>query len=162
MSIRLTSAAMRKNILRHATSSGLLPLMTITWDDGVHSGVLRFAMHDEDVVSRSLTFTARSFRIQLPSEDPDEETPYAQIVADGVDQAIRVELRQLTAAATCLLELVDIENVDNVESSVEGDIERARIKGTTILLEFKPYNDMANIPYPGYRMTKAFGFNAIR
>ena len=100
---------------------------------------IRLVNNNEDIVSRTNTFTALAMKIALPADD-GESIPKMQIVLDNVPLELMDELRSTTTPANVAIEAVLASRPDIVEILI-----------TDLLL--------SNISYDNRKITATLGLN---
>jgi len=100
---------------------------------------IRLVNNNEDIVSRTNTFTALAMKIVLPTDD-GESIPKMQIVLDNVPLELMDELRSTTTPANVTIEAVLASRPDIVEILI-----------TDLLL--------SNISYDNRKITATLGLN---
>ena len=128
---RAISTAFASELLKQATSEGLIALLTIDWDDGVNDGTMRLVLNDTNVTYGGNTFTAAAFGVELPDED-DTDIPMLQVVMQDVDLAIRSEIRKLDSRfpATATLQfglLSQAPTITTIEQTFSGTIRNIKL-----------------------------------
>lgn len=113
MSPRDLSTTAKEAIHARVTSEAFLYLLTITHDD--LPAPIRVVNNMEDVVSRSLTYTALAFEIPIP-DSKDKELPSVQLVICNVDPAIVQAIRSISSPPSVTLELILDSDPDTVEA----------------------------------------------
>jgi hypothetical protein len=100
------------SINAQATSEVWLVLLTIS-----HPTIgtpIRLVNNNENVTSRSNTYLAFPFEIELPGEDPDQP-PKASLRIDNVDRRVVQTIRSISAPPTVTVEVILASAPDNVE-----------------------------------------------
>ena len=100
---------------------------------------IRLVNNNEDIVSRTNTFTALAMKIALPADD-GESIPKMQIVLDNVPLELMDEFRSTTTPANVVIEAILRSRPDVVEISI-----------TDLLL--------SNIQYDNRRITCSLALN---
>lgn len=78
------------------------------------SAPLRLVNNMEDITSRGDVYTALSFEVRLPDQDPDTAT-VAQLRIDNVDQRIVAAVRALQSPPKVDLEVILASDPDEIE-----------------------------------------------
>jgi hypothetical protein len=100
----------------NAQATGEVWLVLLTISHATLPTPIRLVNNNEDVVSRSNTFIAFPFEIELPGEDPDQP-PKAMLRIDNVDRRVVQTIRSITAPPTITLEVILASAPNNVEVS---------------------------------------------
>lgn len=127
-----------------------LHLVTITHDDLV--APIRLVDDRADIVSRSNTYTAWPFEIELPGEDP-ESFPGATLSLCVVDRTVLSQIRALSSAPAVTVEVIRQSAPDTVVvGPFSFDVASAQVSelGVTLALAHEP---ILNEPYPGLTYT---------
>jgi len=148
-------------ILQPSTSTGLLTLADITWDDGIHAGDLHLVVSDQDEVSNGQTYTRSSFHFELPHEE-ETEVPIFHVVFDDVDLTIRNELVKLTNHAHIKLSFARLSDPDQIGFSVEGELRNVKLDEPVALGDVHLHDDHGTAPYPAIRYSRGFGYMALQ
>jgi hypothetical protein len=158
---RNISDTLKDALLSQMSDEGILPFLTIAWNDGVYSGTIRLVLHDADIVSGGNVYVASSFDLVLPDED-ETEVPKMQIMIADIDESIREQLQKLSKPATVTLRLALFSNPDANELTISGKLRVADIEEPTCVGEIHLHEDISTSPYPAYRFSRAFGFMSLR
>jgi hypothetical protein len=108
------SEALRRAVHAQETEEAFLVLLTIEHPELEQT--IRVSSDAVDTLSRSETYLAFPFDLQLP-EEGEERPPRARLTIDNVSREIVLALRQIQAAPTVTMEVVRATEPDLVEAS---------------------------------------------
>jgi hypothetical protein len=165
---RAISNTLLADLLKQSTDEGLVPLLTVDWDDGPNSGQMRLVIHDQDVTLDGQTHTAADFGIELPDED-DSDIPMLRLSVQDPDLAVRTELRKLDSRypATARLDFALLSKsptfvAADIEMTFEGTLRSMRLGMVMLVASVEIFGDLSREPVTPIKMSPAYGFNALR
>lgn len=110
----MVSTTTQTEMFSAEADEGLLVLLTINHAD--LSAPIRVVNNTVNITSRGDLFTAFPFDITLPTDNPDT-APRARLQIDNVSREIGQAIRQISSAATMLIEVVRTDDFDTLELS---------------------------------------------
>lgn len=110
----MVSTTTQAEMFAPEADEGLLALLTINHAD--LTDPIRVVNNNENITSRGNLFTAFPFEIILPDDNP-ESAPRARLTIDNVSREIGQAVRQISSAATVLIEIVRTDDYDTLEMS---------------------------------------------
>ena len=141
---RSLSALCRQALYAEGTEQVFLLLLTISHGD--LAAPIRVVNNTVSIVSRSQTFVAYPFEIDLPGESA-EQLASVQLRIDNVDRAIVDSLRQLLAPPSVLLEVVLASQPDVVEASFALTLASADYDALVVTATLR-FEDILSEPFP--------------
>lgn len=126
-------------------------LVTVFWPD---NSVDRYAKNYEPVTSRTNTYDASAFEINLP-EEPTDSVPTIRMDFTASDRTVLRKLVEATESPLVRLEVVLASDTDIVEMGpFDFDVKEFQIQGPAVSVElgFEPILDLA-IPQISYTPT---------
>lgn len=110
----MTTQAIKNAMYGQETDEVIVVLLTISHED--IDPPIRICSNSENIESNGNTFIALPFEVTLPV-DEIAEVPRAKISIDNIDRSIVVAVRNITTAATVLMEVVLASDPDTIEST---------------------------------------------
>ena len=164
---RAISNTLLSDLLKQSSDEGLVPLLTVDWDDGPNVGTLRLVLNDEDVTLDGQTHTAAAFSIELPDED-DMDIPMLRLSVEDPDLSVRTELRQLDTRfpANVVLDFCLLSQSPTfttpTEMTFSGTLRSMRLDMVLLVGSIEIFGDISRDPVTPIKMAPAYGFNALR
>jgi hypothetical protein len=144
--MRSLSSDTLRAILSSETDEVFLVLITISHEELTDD--IRVCSNSTNITSRSNTYYAYPFDLQLPS-DEDLSPPRAQIIIDNISKEISDAVRVISSPATFTMEIIRAADPDVVEASWQ-DFKLHNVKGDAFQLSGDlTLEDVIQEPYPG-------------
>lgn len=140
--------AMKKAVLGLTSDEVAISLLTFS---GTGFTTFRVCNNDTDIVSRSQTFLAWPFDLQLPGDN--EDAPAAVLRIANVDRRIGQGIDAAAGPINVLIEVILASNPDNPEKTFQGlELRTTRRNGLVIEGELQSAQ-ITSEPYPNIRAT---------
>lgn len=147
------STEARDAMFAQETADGLLMLLTI--DHATLSSPIRVVNNHVAVTSRSNEFVGFPFQLTLPSSDPSTP-PRARLTIDNVSREIGQVIRQITSAATVLIEVVLLSDADSVELALPAlSLRNVRVDAAQVTGDISS-EDLELEPFPSRGFTPSY------
>ena len=150
--LALLSDTLTSGLMAQQTSEGIVTL--VTFNHSTLPSPLRFTDNGEDLVSRSETFLAYPFQLDLP-DDIVDRPPVAKLRISNVDLSILSSITAIQTPPSMLLEVVRIADPDTVEIAFDN-IRLAGFRYDAKVIDAElAIEPVLNEPFPAATITPA-------